>query len=158
MGIFFSKGIVSCSIIEKEVKPRECWSIVSNKRWNNISLTQIGEKTWSSNNSLKTEFKYCCVDYCTSVTNVALEVGTIITEDGIIGQSATIQAMPTLSLRTGYVIHGGGTAVWQVPSRGQIPCPFTTKGIYKATISSGRQPPRWSSSRRGGPVVNELAY
>uniref|UniRef100_A0A914WRY0 Uncharacterized protein n=1 Tax=Plectus sambesii TaxID=2011161 RepID=A0A914WRY0_9BILA len=78
----------------------------------------VGEKSWSTNKSLNVEYKYCCMDHCVSVTTVVLEENTAITEDGIIGQSTTLQDLPALSLQPGYAIHGRSTTVWRESKNG----------------------------------------
>lgn len=136
MGVCFSEGIVSSDVSEKSLTTSECWSIVQNKAWSNVSLIQIGKKSWSANSSLQAEYKYCCVDYCVLAVTLVIEESPTITENGKIGRAAGLLDVPSLSHAAGYAIHGG--TVWRETSILRDFYPYAVKGVYNATISSDR--------------------
>lgn len=81
-GVFLSKGIVSDSNFQTPTSLHDCKTAWKTFRYKNQPLSKISDQLFSTNNSLHVDYRYCCYDFCSTVVNFILELGTVASYDG----------------------------------------------------------------------------
>ncbi|MCP4487011.1 MAG: hypothetical protein GY820_06790 [Gammaproteobacteria bacterium] len=133
VGFFGSKGIVSQTTKVEPVTAQDCHAAVQNKRWHGRQMKLVSQGFWSTNLPDKVDFRWCCKDTCTSITNWFLAKGSIASTDGThlisdLGDMGHCKADAGICRKNGDVVVWNKRKFWHF-------CPFVSHGIHNATYS-----------------------
>ena len=129
-GFFGSRGIVSDITAATSVSWSECEEAYINKTFRNQNLFAFSDFTFSTNNSLAVNYKWCCYDYCSEVGNFILETGQVVSLDGL-HLSSTMGDLSGCLLNSTFCTKSEASYIWH-PFNSSDFCPFVFKGTYTA--------------------------
>jgi len=82
-GFFNSKSVLSQTNIYKSVTKHECLFAWKSKQFERQPLVQKGDTTWTTENFLSLDYKWCCAPFCRNATNFIIDTGLVSTFDGL---------------------------------------------------------------------------
>lgn len=133
LGPFGGRSVVSDDVILHEVTPVECITAIHQHVWQNVSLTEQQPGLWTTDNSLEVQYKYCCYDFCQSVSNFVLEKGEVSTLNNN-HLASDLGNVGGCSAVTGYCRLGDGIILWNATELSDI-CPFEYFVFQVATLN-----------------------